>query len=160
MHDREGIHSWSQRAAEAFTGGATIASLAQAEWVSQVLVPLYGGAIKEKAQQYKYFSRESHGVGHQLKQFLESIKLTRRNIHSVHKIVWVGMDRLSTNLELIDPNKTKDYPLTCILVKFMNSGKMEKIWVKRAVLQALWGNAVADDIIYAAAKEQENRRRE
>jgi hypothetical protein len=68
------------------------------------------------------------------------------------------MDRLSRNHELIDPNKTNKYPLTFILVKFIVSGKMAKIWVKRAVLQTLFGSTSADNIIYVAAQEQEKKR--
>lgn len=123
------------------------------------MISLYGQRIEQDARQYQYFTRGSDVASPELARFLESIKLTARNVHSIHDVVWLGMDPLTRNHELVDPNKTKKYALTCILVKFMVAGKMAKIWVKRAVLQALLSSTSisADSIIYLAAQEQERR---
>ena len=97
------------------------------------MTSLYGETIKEDSRQYRYFRRGYDVASPELAQFLKSINLTPRSIHSIHEVVWQGMDNLSRNHELIDPNKNKNYPLTRILVKFWNSGKLGKVWAKRAV---------------------------
>ncbi|KAH8726700.1 hypothetical protein GQ44DRAFT_152341 [Phaeosphaeriaceae sp. PMI808] len=95
-------------------------------------------------------------------------KYTRRHINRILAVAWQGSiattaddeyDRLE-DLDLIDPaikpDKTK-YPRTYVYVRWLIDGEFVKTWEPRTELQVRYGAKLANDIIFTAAKEQEER---
>ena len=95
-------------------------------------------------------------------------KYTRRHINRILAVAWQGkiattaddeFDR-SEDLDLINPaikpDKTK-YPRTYVYVRWLIDGEFVKTWEPRTELQVRYGAKLANDIIFTAAKEQEER---
>jgi hypothetical protein len=120
------------------------------------MISLYEDAVRD-SQMYQSDARE-HVLGESLKR----INMTPRCIKSIHEVVWLGTDSSSSNFELIDPrnNNGTTFPLALIRVIFLKSkGREEKVWMDRQVFRLLYKIVVADDLIFTAAQEQEERRK-
>ena len=86
-----------------------------------------------------------------------NLKYTRRHIYAIYGVAWEGYGS-QDDLDLIDPQLVGNrWPSTYVMVAWNIDNKIEKTWEPRQSLRARWGKADADNAIFQAACQAEDR---